>query len=83
MKTLLVIWARAFAIVSLTALNVTQVSAGRYLAAFATGGTLSFVWWMNTRIASHASGRAAHFTYAFGAACGTMFGMWVGRMLRG
>lgn len=74
------IWWRAFSIVTMTALNVTQISGGHYAAAFCTGGTLSFIWWKNTRTAAHSDVRGAQMYYAFGAACGTMLGMFLGRM---
>jgi hypothetical protein len=80
MKPLLAIWWRAFQIVTCTALNVVQVSGGHYYMAFGTGGLLSFIWWTNTRTAAHSDVAGARFAYAFGAACGTMFGMFLGRL---
>lgn len=77
------LWWRAFGVVSLTALNVTQVSLGYYLAAFFTGGTLSFVWWMNTRTAVNSTVKGGQMAYAVGAGCGTVFGMFLGRFLGG
>lgn len=72
---------RALLIVTLTSLNVVEVSRGFYLNAFFTGGVLSFVWWGNTRTASRTEGRAAQFAYALGAGCGTVLGMFIGRHL--
>lgn len=80
MRPLLYIWWRAFSIVTLTALNVTQVSGGHYYMAFGTGGTLSFVWWINTRTAASSNVRGGQMAYAFGAGCGTVFGMFLGRL---
>lgn len=68
---------------SLTSLNVVQVSGGHFVAAFGTGGTLSYIWWHNTKTAARVEGKAAQWAYAFGAACGTMFGMFLGRYLGG
>jgi hypothetical protein len=72
---------RAFIIVTLTALNVTQVARGRYTRAFCTGSALSFVWWMNTQLASLSHSLEAHLLYTLGAGCGTVAGMWLGRKL--
>jgi len=73
------VFLRALLIVGLTAANVRLVSDGRYLAAFFTGGALSAVWWGNTGIAAHNQKRGMWLAYAFGAACGTVCGMWLGR----
>lgn len=83
LNELFVLWWRAFSVVSLTALNVTQVSQGNYLAAFFTGTALSFVWWMNTRTAANSTLKGGQIAYAVGAGCGTVFGMFLGRMFRG
>lgn len=74
------VWRRAFTIVTLTSLNVTQVSGGHYAVAFITGGALSFVWWRNTRTAATSIVPGAQWAYALGAACGTVFGMYLGRL---
>jgi hypothetical protein len=78
MKDLALTWWKAFSIVTLTALNVTQVSGGHYCAAFVTGGTLSWVWWGNTRTANQQDGSLHRIAYAAGAACGTLVGMALG-----
>jgi hypothetical protein len=75
------IWWRAFSIVSVTAVNVTQISAGHYAAAFCTGGLLSFIWWVNARTAAKSEARGGQWAYAFGAACGTVTGMFLGRVI--
>ena len=72
---------QAFFIVTCTAVNVTQVAGGHYGMAFFTGGLLSFVWWRNTRLAGMTADPLAGHAYAFGAACGTVFGMWIGRSI--
>lgn len=74
------IWFRAFSIVTCTALNVTQVASGNYLGAFFTGGLLSFIWWANTKTAATSDVKGAQLAYAFGAGCGTVFGMFLGRL---
>jgi hypothetical protein len=82
MKAFCYIWWRAFSIVTCTALNVSQVAGGHYHAAFFTGGVLSWIWWQNTKTAvktDHTYGQAA---YALGAACGTIFGMFLGGAIR-
>lgn len=81
MRDLLVIWWRAFLIVSITGANVVQISRGHHAAAFCTGGALSFVWWMNARTAAKSEVRGGQWAYAFGAACGTVTGMTIGRLV--
>ena len=78
---LIAVWWRAFSIVCCTAVNVTQVAGGHYLAAFCTGSVLSFIWWANTKAAAVSTGRAAQVAYALGAGCGTVAGMWIGRLI--
>lgn len=78
MKELSWVWFRAFGIVTCTALNVVQVSHRHFLPAFFTGSLLSFIWWANTRTASSSNAPGAQAAYAFGAGCGTVFGMWLG-----
>ncbi len=81
MNAHLLIWWRAFSIVTVTALNVVQVSGHHYVTAFFTGGLLSFIWWINTRTAAHSEARWGRAAYTFGAACGTVMGMWLGELL--
>lgn len=78
----LYIFGSAFVIVALTAANVRLVSQGRYLAAFCTGGALSWVWWHNTNLAVHAALLGGGEAYALGAAVGTVLGAWVTRPRR-
>jgi hypothetical protein len=80
MRELFPIWWRAFSIVTCTALNATQIFAGHYGAAFCTGSLLSFIWWSNTRKAARSDVATAQWAYAFGAGCGTVTGMWLGRL---
>ncbi len=75
----LLLFARAFVLVALTAGNVRQVSQGHYLGAFIVGGILSWVWFGNAHTAAHSQLRFARETYAFGAAVGTICGMYLGR----
>ena len=82
MREPLVIWWRAFSIVTCTALNVTQIAGGHYGRAFCTGALLSFIWWANTRTAARSEHPAAQWAYACGAGCGTVFGMWLGRLAK-
>jgi hypothetical protein len=81
MRAIAGIWWRAFSIVTVTAVNVTQISGGHYAAAFCTGSLLSFIWWANTRTAARSELEAARWAYAFGAGCGTVVGMWIGRAI--
>jgi hypothetical protein len=77
--SLLRLAARGWLIVTLTALNVTQIAAGRYVAAFLVGMAISGVWWFNSRNAAHSEATGAWFAYAFGAGLGTVTGMWLGK----
>lgn len=83
MRELAQVWWRAFSIVTCTALNVVQVSNHNFVAAFFTGGLLSYVWWANTKTAAHHTGKYAQYAYAVGAACGTLSGMAIGIWLAG
>lgn len=72
------IFLRSFTIVTLTAINVVQITHGRYGLAFAGGALINYVWWGNAGTAVKPHHQAvAHLTYALGGACGTVFGMWV------
>lgn len=64
-----------------TALNVTNVSRGHYGLAFVSGGLLSFIWWSNARTAARSDLSYAAWAYALGAACGTVTGMMLGRLV--
>lgn len=64
---------------TLVAWNVRHISEMQYTAAFVTGGLVSLIWFGNARVASLAKSRHGKWLYAFGAGCGTAFGMWLGR----
>lgn len=74
------IWWRAFTIVTCTSLNVFQISNRHYTAAFFTGSLLSYIWWSNAHAASLSDSRANQCAYALGAGCGTLVGMFLGRL---
>ena len=80
MKSLFLVWWKAFSIVSITALNVVQITGHHYPAAFCTGSLLSFIWWINTKTAAHSELPGAHLAYTLGAGCGTVFGMFLGSL---
>jgi hypothetical protein len=69
---------RGFVIVTLTAMNVRQISAGHYGPAFVVGCGISGVWWFNSRSAAHSAAPGAWLAYCLGAGAGTVFGMWIG-----
>jgi hypothetical protein len=74
------IFVRGFVIVALVALNVRNVAAGDYNAAFVTGCLISACWWLNAGLAGAArQRRSAAIWYGLGAGFGTVFGMWLGR----
>lgn len=82
MRLLAIVFWRAFLIVMLTAINVTQIGGGHYERAFFSGGALSWVWWHNTRVAALTPESGGQLAYALGAAVGTVVGMFIGRAIR-
>jgi hypothetical protein len=72
------VFLRGFVLVTLVAMNTRQVANGRYLGAFLIGGLISLVWWANSS-AQREQFKGAGVVYAFGAACGTVLGMWLGK----
>jgi hypothetical protein len=71
------VWLRGFVLVALVAMNTRQVASGNYCGAFVVGGLISFVWWANSsKHREDINGAGA--VYAFGAAVGTVTGMWLG-----
>lgn len=68
---------RGFALVALVSLNTRQIAGGHYGGAFVVGGCISLVWWSNSS-AKREDVKGAGAVYAFGAACGTVLGMWLG-----
>ena len=79
MKRLCRVFFQAMGIVTLTALNVVQVSQGRYLHAVVVGCGISALWWANSK-ASRPEGLRFHVAYTVGAGCGTLLGMFIGRL---
>lgn len=71
------VFLRGFVLVTLVAANTRQIASGRYVGAFIVGGLISAVWWANSS-SQRESFAGAGALYAFGAAVGTVFGMWVG-----
>lgn len=69
------LFGRGLAIVTLTAMNVREISGGHYLAATLVGFGISLVWWFNSRSAAHSDLPGAGIVYALGAAAGTFTGM--------
>ena len=70
------VFLRGFILVALVAANTTQIARGQYIGAFLVGGLISFVWWANSS-AQRESFKGAGVLYAFGAAVGTVAGMWL------
>lgn len=73
------IFCRGFLIVALISLNTIQLSQGSWTAPF-VGFCIAVVWWVNARTASKVDGILAVMAYAFGSACGTAMGLWLGGM---
>lgn len=71
------VWLRGFVMVCLVATNTTQVARGHYAGAFVVGFLISAVWWSNSS-GKREDARGAGLAYGFGAACGTVLGMWIG-----
>lgn len=74
---------RGFLIVTLTAANVGQIAGHHWAGAFVGGFGISFVWWTNSRTASHSDLKYGRELYAAGAGCGTVFGMWLVKVIYG
>jgi hypothetical protein len=72
---------RGWLIVTLTALNVSQIAHGRYAGAFVCGTAISAVWWANAGSASDDRSWRAGAAYALGAGCGTLTGMVLARFI--
>lgn len=70
---------RGFALVTLTAANVSMIAAGRFSGAFLCGFLISWVWWTNARGTVIGDGPWLREAYAAGAAMGTICGMWLTR----
>lgn len=78
----LTLFAGAFCQVAAVAANTRIIALGSAGAAFWTGGLVSWIWFANTRRCAHAEGLLARSVYCFGAACGTVVGMWLGSLWR-
>lgn len=81
--TRLKIFGRGFLIVTLTASNIGQIAAHHWVGAFLGGFAISFVWWGNSRGAAHSNVVYGREAYALGAGCGTVFGMFLVKVLYG
>lgn len=69
---------RGFWIVSLTALNVWQVSHEHYVGAFVGGFFISATWWTNAHASAHSHVKYGAIWYGLGAGVGTMAGLAAG-----
>ena len=77
----LALFARALAIVAVTAANVVFLSRGNAWAMFLSGGLLSWIWVGNSRAVVRFDRPWTREAYAAGAACGTVLGWWLGGQL--
>lgn len=68
---------QAFGLVTCVAANTSFIAQGRYDRAFIAGFCISYIWWWNARTAARDGSKLAHFIYSFGAACGTVTGMYI------
>ena len=75
------LFGRACLLVCLTAFNVSHIAHGDFRWAFVTGGAISWLWWANSRSAAWENLRFSRLAYTAGAACGTVVGMWLARVL--
>lgn len=73
---------RGFVIVTFTSMNTSQIAGDEWLPAFVVGYLISAVWWSNAHSAGVTNLRGAGIIYAFGAACGTVFGMLLAHLIR-
>lgn len=71
----------AFFQVALIALNTYQIANKCFIGAFFVGWAISFIWTFSVKINAFA-GWSVRFIYATGASCGTVFGLWVGTMIK-
>ena len=73
---MILLFARGFVIVALQALSVLMVAERSTLGAFLVSGTISGIWWLNTRSANREDGWQAGAAYSLGAACGSALVVW-------
>jgi hypothetical protein len=71
---------RGFAIVTVTALNVSLIADRNLRAAFVAGAVLSWIWWGNAQAAQDRRG-AARACYALGAGLGTVAGIMLAELI--
>ena len=74
---------RGCAQVALVSANVVQVSSGHYYGAFVVGTAISVMWYSNTRAVNKPRVElpGAGLCYGVGAGTGTLFGMYLARLL--
>jgi hypothetical protein len=77
------IFGRGFMVVALVASNTAQVAGGHMAGAGVVGFAISYLWFSNARVAGRTDLRYAREWYAAGAAAGTVFGMFVMRVIYG
>lgn len=78
MTELVAVFARAWAIVTLVALNTTHIAQRRYWAATLTGLGISWLWWANAHSAADPVSPWAGVAYTLGGSLGTLTGMAIG-----
>ena len=76
-RELIAVALRGWLMVSLVALNTTQIARGNVGPAMAVGFCISLLWWGNSS-KHRCDARGAGLAYATGAALGTLTGMWIG-----
>ena len=82
LKAYSVLFLRGFIIVTLTAMNTSQIAREEWLPAWVVGFGISWVWFYNARTAALTALPRGGEVYALGAACGTLFGMFLAHLIR-
>ena len=77
------VFGRGFLIVTLTSLNVFQVSHRHWIGGFCVGVLISVVWWSNARRSARSDLPLIGFCYGLGAGAGTVAGMVLSALLYG
>lgn len=84
MKRIFNLFSTAFMQVALVSASTVFISSQNYPGAFVVGFGISWLWVGNVRKV-HASTKGEQTVYAFGAACGSVFGMvasgWIDKFL--
>lgn len=70
------LFVRGFLVVALVAMNTYQLAHQHYLGAFVVGFLISLTWWYNAGSSGRSADRKDGFFYAFGAAVGTVTGLY-------